>query len=550
MNKIMGILMLLVFACIATNILSGGSFVIPFNLQNLMVRTSLFGIIGIGVAFVIITGGIDLSIGSMIGLIGCLMTLSLMKWEWGIPATLALVLGVSLLLGYLHGILITKAHLQPFVVTLCGLLIYRGAARWITGDSTGGFGKDYNESLRLLATGKPFSTATVLIILGIVIALYCIYRVTKQKQASNGTNLNWITGLIISISVAVSGASRFMEVSDTQVVQLSQGTTVSIMSKRDATKLDISKLNEEDPGKRPSQFLPEILLNYIGYLALPFALSLAVCFFRRNGNAAALAVGLLVLGAILTLMASGYVSRLFEQRQDIGFMAISAVVLTLGIFIAGVDRFLKGVYRTLPEYRGILAITCSLSVCWLVSQTPICRTLIPAPMVFLAAIATAAAIFLNKTIYGRYLLALGNNESAAHLSGINTDRMIILAYVICAFCTAISGLLFALDGNSIQPAGHGNFYELYAIAAAVLGGCSLRGGEGSIAGVVIGAAVMRVLYNSITLLKIPTSLEFAIIGVVIMIGVLADEVVKKLNNAKRQQREASRANLVDPIHSD
>ena len=123
--------------------------------------------------------------------------------------------------------------------------------------------------------------------------------------------------------------------------------------------------------------------------------------------------------------------------------------------------------------------------------------------------------------------------------------MIILAYVICAFCTAIGGILFALDGNSIQPANHGNFYELYAIAAAVLGGCSLRGGEGSIAGVVIGAAVMRVLYNSITLLKIPTSLEFAIIGVVIMIGVLADEFVKKLNNAKRQQEEVERANLVD-----
>lgn len=550
MNKIMGILMLLVFACIATNILSGGSFVIPFNLQNLMVRTSLFGIIGIGVAFVIITGGIDLSIGSMIGLIGCLMTLSLMKWEWGIPATLALVLGVSLLLGYLHGILITKAHLQPFVVTLCGLLIYRGAARWITGDSTGGFGKDYNESLRLLATGKPFSTATVLIFLGIGLALYCIYKITKQRQAANGKSMNWVIGLIISITVAISGASRFTEFSATQVVQLSQGTTVSIMSKRDATKLDISKLDEEDPGKRPSQFLPEILLNYLGYIGLPFTLFLGFVFFKRNANPAALAIGLLSIGATLTLMASGYVNSLFEQRQDIGFLAISAVILTLGIFIAGVDRFLKGVYRTLPEHRGLLAITCILSVCWLVSQTPICRTLIPAPMVFLAVIATAAAIFLNKTIYGRYLLALGNNESAARLSGINTDRMIILAYVICAFCTAIGGLLFALDGNSIQPAGHGNFYELYAIAAAVLGGCSLRGGEGSIAGVVIGAAVMRVLYNSITLLKIPTSLEFAIIGVVIMIGVLADEIVKKLNNAKRQQQEAARANLVDHSHSD
>jgi len=171
-------------------------------------------------------------------------------------------------------------------------------------------------------------------------------------------------------------------------------------------------------------------------------------------------------------------------------------------------------------------------------------------MIFLTVIAIAAAIFLNQTIYGRYLLALGNNETAARLSGINTDRMIILAYVICAFCTAISGILFALDGNSIQPAGHGNFYELYAIAAAVLGGCSLRGGEGSITGVVIGAAVMRVLYNSITLLKIPTTLEFAIIGVVIMIGVLADEAVKKLNHKKRQQEEALRVSLVDEVNSD
>ena len=142
MNKIMGILMLLVFACIATNILSRGNFVIPFNLQNLMVRTSMFGIIGIGVAFVIITGGIDLSIGSMIGLIGCLMTLSLMKWEFSIATTLLIVLVVSVGLGVLHGVLIPKAHLQPFVVTLCGLLIYRGAARWITDDATGGFGQD------------------------------------------------------------------------------------------------------------------------------------------------------------------------------------------------------------------------------------------------------------------------------------------------------------------------------------------------------------------------------------------------------------------------
>ncbi|MBA63111.1 MAG: hypothetical protein CMJ76_12180 [Planctomycetaceae bacterium] len=372
-----------------------------------------------------------------------------------------------------------------------------------------------------------------------------MYKIIRNNQQKQGKPLNWVIGGVISICVAISGASRFSNISADQVIQLSTATTVNIMSKRDTAKLDITKMDEENPGKRPSQFMPEILLNYVGYLAIPFAVSLAFVFLKRDTHAALISIVLLISGAALTLWASSYVSTLFGEKKDIGFLAITEVIVTLGIFIAGVDRFLKGVYRSLPEYRGLLSITCTLSVCWLVSQTPICRTLIPTPMVFLAAISTAAAIFLNKTIYGRYLLALGNNESAARLSGINTDRMIILAYVICAFCTAVGGILFALDGNSIQPAGHGNFYELYAIAAAVLGGCSLRGGEGSIAGVVIGAAVMRVLYNSITLLKIPTSLEFAIIGVVIMIGVLADEFVKKLNNTKRQQAEAERVNLVD-----
>ncbi|MCS5629839.1 MAG: hypothetical protein NZ744_03340, partial [Pirellulaceae bacterium] len=157
MNKILGILMLLVFACVATTMLSEGTFVSPRNIQNIMRWSGLFGIIGIGVAFVIITGGIDLSIGSMIGLIGCLMSMALMDWGFGITGTLIFIMIISVLLGFSHGLLVTKAGLQPFVVTLCGLLIYRGVARWITGDQTGGFGSEYNDSLRLLATGKPFS---------------------------------------------------------------------------------------------------------------------------------------------------------------------------------------------------------------------------------------------------------------------------------------------------------------------------------------------------------------------------------------------------------
>ena len=96
---------------------------------------------------------------------------------------------------------------------------------------------------------------------------------------------------------------------------------------------------------------------------------------------------------------------------------------------------------------------------------------------------------------------------------------------MCSLLAGVGGVLFALDVNSVAPDKQGNFYELYAIAAAVLGGCSLRGGEVSILGVVVGAVLMRVLYNSIILLDLPDQLEPVIIGLVLLLGVTADEIV-------------------------
>ena len=147
-----------------------------------------------------------------------------------------------------------------------------------------------------------------------------------------------------------------------------------------------------------------------------------------------------------------------------------------------------------------------------------------------------AAIFLNCTIWGRYLLALGRNEEAARFSGINTSNVTLMAYIICTGLAGVGGILFGLDSLSISPSSFGNFFELYAIAAAVLGGCSLRGGEGSIAGVIIGTAAMQVLNNLITLLKISAPLEGVIIGSVILIGVLADEVFKRVAAQRRLRR--------------
>jgi ribose transport system permease protein len=142
---------------------------------------------------------------------------------------------------------------------------------------------------------------------------------------------------------------------------------------------------------------------------------------------------------------------------------------------------------------------------------------------------------LHRSVYGRYLLAVGRNEEATRFSGINTRAVIAGSYVIGGLLTGISGILFAFYTNSVSPSNHGNFYELYGIAAAVLGGCSLRGGEGSIIGIVIGTALLQVLQNLVNLLGIDSSLNFSVMGAVVLIGVIADQLFQKYN-AKRLAR--------------
>jgi ribose transport system permease protein len=140
---------------------------------------------------------------------------------------------------------------------------------------------------------------------------------------------------------------------------------------------------------------------------------------------------------------------------------------------------------------------------------------------------------LQRSVYGRYLFAVGRNEEAARYSGIGTRKIISSAYVLSGLLAGITGVLMAFYTNSISPSSHGNFYELYAIAAAVLGGCSLRGGEGSVIGIVIGTALLQVLQNLVNLLGIPSSLNFAVMGTVILIGVVADELVRRRAVRKR-----------------
>ena len=309
MRKELATFLLLVVLCAIVTALNP-RFLSPANLQNTARLIGAFGIFSLGLGLVIITGGIDLSVGSAFALLGVLLSIMLTEWRLPWPVAVLILVALAALLGAFHGLLITRLGLQPFIVTLCGLLVYRGLARFIADDQTKGFGDAAGfQTLQRIATGSVLHVPT------------------------------------------------------------------------------------------------------------PFV----------------------------------------------------ALVVTSGVM-------------------------------WVV---------------------------LHRSVYGRYLFAIGRNEVAARYSGINAHRVVVSAYVILGVLTGLSAIVFAFYTNSVSPSSHGNFFELYGIAAAVLGGCSLRGGEGSIVGILLGTTLLQVLQNLVNLLGIPSSLNFAVMGGVILIGVVADQILQR-----------------------
>jgi ribose transport system permease protein len=285
--------------------LANPQFLTAQNLQNLARRIGMSGIFAVGLGLVIITSGIDLSVGSLFALLGILQCFLLVDWHVAWWLALPLILACGALVGLAHGLLITGLRLWPFIVTLCGLLIYRGSAQFIAGNNSKGFGNSEGfEGIRSFLTGYIFG--------------------------------------------------------------------------------------------------------------------------------------------------------------------------------------------------------------------------VPTPFWIMLVVAGLGGILLHATVYGRHLFAVGNNEEAARHSGIRTGRVITLAYVLCSLTAALSSILFAFDSGGITPSNHGNFYELYGIAAAVVAGVSLRGGQGSMIGIMLGVVLIQLIPNLVNLLGWDTSLTFAVMGVVILVGAITD----------------------------
>lgn len=146
---------------------------------------------------------------------------------------------------------------------------------------------------------------------------------------------------------------------------------------------------------------------------------------------------------------------------------------------------------------------------------------IPNGVLIMFAAAVVASLILTKTIIGRYTLALGSNEEATRLSGVNVDAWKIVVYSLAGLFSGLAGVLIASRLNSAQPA-LGQGYELDAIAAAVIGGTSLSGGEGTMLGTIIGAFIISTLTNGLRILSVPQEWQIVVTGVIIVLAVYLD----------------------------
>jgi ribose transport system permease protein len=177
--------------------------------------------------------------------------------------------------------------------------------------------------------------------------------------------------------------------------------------------------------------------------------------------------------------------------------------------------------------------------------------LLPYPFLILVVVAAVASYLLHFTVFGRYVYAIGGNREAAEYSGVPVKRVETLTYVIAAFSGGVAGVCYAAYiGQMSQQVGIA--YELYAIAAAVLGGVSLRGGEGTVVGSIIGSCIMRVIDNGINMFqwvyrdqsgakrifRLDNNWTFIIIGAVILVAVALDQLAH-IVQAKRRTRRAA-----------
>jgi putative multiple sugar transport system permease protein len=364
-----GILIALVAIMAFFQVVTNGVLLKPVNLTNLVLQNSYIIIMAVGMLLVIVSGHIDLSVGSVSGFIGALAAVLMVQYGYGYVAASAISLAVGMAIGAAQGYWIAYYRIPSFIVTLAGMLVFKGLALGLLeGQSIGPFPREFQS----LASGF-----------------------IPDLLGSGPFNL-------FSMALGVVTAAGLL--------------WMAIRSRAQAQKY--------------------------GHLEEPFAMFL------------------------------------------VKHLVIAAAILYL--------TWLMSAFRGLPNVLIVMALLISIYT-------------------FIA----------TRTTLGRRIYAIGGNENAAKLSGINTQRLTFLTFVNMGLLSALAGLVFAARLNTATPkAGLG--FELDVIAAVFIGGASMSGGIGTIVGAVVGAFIMGVMNNGMSILGIGIDWQQVIKGLVLLAAVIFD----------------------------
>lgn len=226
-----------------------------------------------------------------------------------------------------------------------------------------------------------------------------------------------------------------------------------------------------------------------------------------------------LLGGVATGAIAGFINGV-----TIAKMKVPPFVATLGTMMAAKGLSLvishsRPIYFTAtPAVRGLTMDS--------VLGTVIPGVDVPNAVFFLFGAAIIGSLVLGKTILGTYTFAIGSNEEAARLSGVNVNAWKATVYVVCGIFSGLAGIIIASRLDSAQPA-LGAGYELDAIAAVVIGGTSLSGGEGTILGTIIGAFIISVLTNGLRILSVAQEWQMVVTGAIVIIAVYADTLRRR-----------------------
>jgi D-xylose transport system permease protein len=401
--RLVGMLVALALIWVGVDLLSGGAFLTPRNLWNLSVQTASVAVMAAGMVLVIVARHIDLSVGSILGVVGMVMGVVQSEWlpqflgyDHGLTWVIALLVGLAAgaSIGLLQGAIVAYLGVPAFIVTLGGLLVWRGCAWWITSGRTVA---PMDEAFRRMGGGI---------------------------EGSIGAPWTWAVAVLAFAAIA--------------------WRTIAARRRR----------------------------AQVGFALRPMWAELTVA-----GLACA---------------------------------AVLAVVL-----VANSYDLPPRVAERIAEARGLAVPPGGLSIAHGLAVPVLIAVLIGIVVTFLA----------TRTRFGRYVFAIGGNPEAAELSGVDTRRVTVLVFVLMGTLCAVSAAISTARLNAATNA-QGTLDELYVIAAAVIGGTSLGGGLGTVAGAMLGALVMQSLQSGMVLMGLDTPLQNIVVGVVLVVAVWLDRLYR------------------------